>query len=490
MAAVGFAVASFDRSCSLARHVAEGPLQRRSPALFLRRHSFGPRRGLHLREAVAVSASCELELAADGVENDRPKADEDYAQSSKVRRGFFKAPQVGSSGSEMQPESGVPAAVFAEPESGVPGGEDPLMAFSSGGSSSSSGGSSSSSLGSSTGGRVAPGSQRQSSVPEFHSRSSPGLPEVVQLEAGSRGVTAKQKRARRQVEQLLQQGGHSGQQLLSVLEACAAVGLVKEVERLLDSRRKSGAEPSLEVLETAVSACTRFGQWARALDFLGEARQQRLDPAGGHACNHALRSSCRAADGWPAAIQLLGLLHEQRVPRSSSDYAEVMRSSLSKTRERAEAADDVIKLWTEMEELGLDSRRQDVFVTAARACEAGRLWQLALDVLRQVEVLPSLDFSQKVQTSAVKACAKALLWQHAILLLMPPAPRAGVGQEAPGLQAWQALDVAAACSTAIACRSAGRWEEAAFILKLSENLPDFVVQDGRRSKIIRRKFSL
>ena len=245
---------------------------------------------------------------------------------------------------------------------------------------------------------------------------------------------------------------------------------------LLKDMQDEAVQPNVITYNAAMGACEKGGSWQSAFDLFSEMEESKIPPSA--VSYSALISACRRASDWERALCLLSRTEPNNIIYSCAmeallvaerwQLALLLWSNFRKTGEEADAPllSTAMSAWAQgggwphalllLQELQKMSVADGMaYTNAIRACEATGSWEVALQLVEQMEASCSLGMSSNVSTSCLlSVVAQASAWQIALLLL----------DEKSGLSA----DVVA-CSAALhACGKAGQWPWALELLEQAE----------------------
>eukprot|EP00903_Cladosiphon_okamuranus_P008706 g8340.t1 len=192
-----------------------------------------------------------------------------------------------------------------------------------------------------------------------------------------------------------------------VMKACAWGKLWRQALRLLDEMSAEGVKPNVVVLNTALSACAKCGQVARATQLLQE-MQDKYGVAPEVRSFNSVISGHERAGKWREALALAKEMERTGdVPPNVVTFNSVIGAC-----KRAGRADEALAVLSMLRRKGL---QPDVisFNSAIGACASKGKWDAALQLL---ELMPSEGVTPDLVTynTALDACVKGGQWEMAL----------------------------------------------------------------------------
>jgi pentatricopeptide repeat protein len=140
---------------------------------------------------------------------------------------------------------------------------------------------------------------------------------------------------------------------------------------------QNGLIPDVKSYTAAIDACSKGGQWQKAVELLHEMPQHRLKAD--VTCYNATIDACSKGGQWQKAVEVLREMQQQGLKPNAISYNATI-DACSTCAQWQEA----IKLLREMQQQQLVAN----IVTYSRvinACQKGEQWQLTLDLLAELK---------------------------------------------------------------------------------------------------------
>ncbi|CAM9219017.1 unnamed protein product, partial [Scytosiphon promiscuus] len=208
------------------------------------------------------------------------------------------------------------------------------------------------------------------------------------------------------------------------IKACAWGKRWRQALRLLDEMTAAGVKPNVVVINTALSACAKCGQVARAAQLLEE-MQEKYGVAPDVRSYNSLMSGHERAGEWREALALAKKMEEKAAAAADpgvggeGEAASVLPNvvtfnSVIGACKRAGRSEEALAVLGMLRRKGV---QPDVisFNSAIGACASGGKWEAALQLL---ELMPSEGVTPDLMTYniALDACVKGGQWEMAMSL--------------------------------------------------------------------------